>query len=66
MTKAGVAEHGKLAIVRAMQATGVRRIVVISAAPISTVPVARPAQPAESRSGEGFVMRNLITPFAKR
>jgi putative NADH-flavin reductase len=65
MTKAGVAEHGTLAIVRAMQATGVRRIVVVSAAPISTVPSPGRPNPSQRDPGEGFVMRNLITPFAK-
>ena len=65
MTKAGVAEHGTRAIVRAMQATGVRRILVVSAAPISTVPSPGRPHPPRHDPGEGFVMRNLLTPFAK-
>jgi uncharacterized protein YbjT (DUF2867 family) len=65
MTKAGVAEHGTQAIVRAMQATGVRRILVVSAAPISTVPSPGRPNPPRHDPGEGFVMRNLLTPFAK-
>jgi putative NADH-flavin reductase len=65
MTKAGVAEHGTQAIVRAMQATGVRRILVVSAAPISTVPSPGRPNPQRHDPGEGFVMRNLLTPFAK-
>jgi putative NADH-flavin reductase len=65
MTKAGVAEDGTRAIVRAMQATGVRRIVVVSAAPISTVPSPGRPNPPGRDPGEGFVMRNLLTPFAK-
>jgi putative NADH-flavin reductase len=64
MAKAGVAEQGTRAIIRAMDATGVRRLVVVSAAPISTV--ASPGRPHPPRrdSGEGFFMRYLLTPFA--
>jgi putative NADH-flavin reductase len=65
MTKAGVAEHGTREIIRAMQATGVRRIVVVSAAPISTVPSPSRPNPPRHDPGEGFLMRNLLTPFAK-
>ena len=61
----GVAWRGTLAIVGAMQATGVRRLVVVSAAPIGTVP--SPARPNPSRydPGDGFFMRHLGSPFAK-
>ena len=65
MAKAGVAEHGTRAIVQAMQATGVRRIVVVSAAPNSTVPSPGRPNPPRHDPGEGFFMRNLLTPFAK-
>jgi nucleoside-diphosphate-sugar epimerase len=65
MTRVGVAEHGTRAIVRAMQATGVRRILVVSAAPISTVPSPGRPNPPRHDPGEGFLMRNLLTPFAK-
>lgn len=64
MAKAGVAEHGTLAIVRAMDATGVRRLVVVSAAPISTVPSPGRPHPPRRDPGEGFFMRHLLTPFA--
>ena len=40
---AGIAAQGTRAIIRAMQATGVRRIVVVSAAPVGTV--ASPTSP---------------------
>jgi putative NADH-flavin reductase len=65
MAKAGVAEHGTRAIVEAMEAAGSQRILVVSAAPISTV--ASPGRPKPPRRdpGEGFFMRNLLTPFAK-
>jgi putative NADH-flavin reductase len=65
MAKAGVAEHGTRAIVEAMQATGVRRIVVVSAAPISTVPSPGRPHPPTRDPGEGFLMRHLGTPFFK-
>lgn len=65
MTKAGVAEHGTQAIIDAMQATGVRRILVVSAAPISTVPSPGRPTPPRRDPGEGFFMRNLFTPFAQ-
>jgi putative NADH-flavin reductase len=65
MAKAGVAEHGTREIVEAMQAARVRRVVVVSAAPISTVPSPGRPTPPRRDPGEGFFMRNLITPFAK-
>jgi putative NADH-flavin reductase len=63
MAKAGVAEHGTQAIVAAMQATGVRRIIVVSAAPISTMPSPGRPHPPSRDPGEGFFMRNLGTPL---
>jgi putative NADH-flavin reductase len=65
MAKAGVAEHGTGAIVAAMQASGVRRIIVVSAAPISTMPSPGRPHPPSYDPGEGFFMRNLGTPFFK-
>lgn len=65
MTKVGVAEYGTRAIVQAMQATGVRRVLVVSAAPISTVRSPGRPNPPRRDPGEGFFMRNLLTPFAK-
>jgi hypothetical protein len=48
-----------------MQATGVRRIVVVSAAPVSTVPSpARPHPPAHD-PGEGLVMGRVLTPLLR-
>jgi hypothetical protein len=59
---AGIAARGTRAIVAAMAATGVRRIVVVSAAPVSTVASpGRPDPPAHD-PGEGLVMRRVLTP----
>jgi putative NADH-flavin reductase len=65
MAKVGVAEHGTRAIVAAMRATGVRRILVVSAAPISTMPSPGRPHPPRHDPGEGFLMKYLATPFFK-
>jgi putative NADH-flavin reductase len=65
MAKAGVAEHGTRAIIEAMQAARVRRILVVSAAPISTVPSPGRPNPPRHDPGEGFFMRNVLTPAIK-
>jgi len=64
-TEAGVATTGTRAAIAAMQAAGVQRIVVVSAAPVGTVPsVARPHPPAHD-PGDGFFMRHLGAPMAR-
>jgi len=64
-SSAGIATRGTQAVAAAMDATGVKRLVVISAAPVGTVP--SPGRPAPPRhdSGDGFFMRNLGTRFAR-
>jgi putative NADH-flavin reductase len=64
-SEAGIASQGTRAIVDAMQATDVRRIVVVSAAPISTVPSPGRPKPPKHDPGDGFFMRNLFGPLAK-
>jgi putative NADH-flavin reductase len=61
----GVAWQGTQAIVQAMLATGVRRIIVVSAAPISTVPSPGRPRPPRYDPGDGFFMRHLFGPLAK-
>lgn len=65
INEAGIAARGTRAIVDAMQATGVRRIVVVSAAPVSTVPSPGRPNPPKHDAGEGFLMRYVLSPFIK-
>jgi putative NADH-flavin reductase len=61
----GIASRGTLAIVGAMRATGVRRVVVVSAAPVGTV--ASPGRPHPPRHdpGDGPVTRYVAMPLVK-
>src|SRR5262249_22673215 len=61
----GIASEGTRAIVRAMKAAGVRRIVVVSAAPVSTVPSPGRPRPPKHDPGDGFLMRHLLSPLTK-
>lgn len=64
-TDVGITSRGTRAIVAAMQAEHVRRIVIVSAAPVG--PVAVPGQPAPPKHdpGDGFFMRHLGARFAR-
>ena len=59
----GIATAGTRAIAGAMQAAGVRRIVVVSAAPVGLVASPRRPQPPKYDPGDGFVMRHLLNPL---
>jgi putative NADH-flavin reductase len=61
----GVAERGTRAVTEAMRATGVRRIVVVSAAPIGTVASPGRPHPPKYDPGDGFAMRYLLGPLVK-
>lgn len=61
----GIASQGTGAIVEAMQATGVRRLVVVSSASISTVPSPGRPKPPKHDPGDGFFMRHLGFPLLK-
>src|SRR5213593_4490004 len=63
--EAGVAWQGTRAIVAAMKATGVLRIVVVSAAPIGTVPSPGRPHPPKYDPGDVFFMRHLFSPLGK-
>jgi putative NADH-flavin reductase len=61
----GVAARGTRAIIQAMRAVSVRRIVVVSAAPIGTVPSPGRPNPPRHDPGDGFFMRHLLAPLTK-
>jgi len=62
---AGIASQGTRPIVAAMKATGVRRIVAVSAAPVGTVPSMSRPSPPKHDPGDGFFMRHLFSQIAK-
>lgn len=62
----GIAEAATTAIVRAMKAADARRIIVVSAAPVSTTPSPGRPRPPRHDPGEGVVMRTVLTPMIKR
>jgi putative NADH-flavin reductase len=61
----GVAWRGTQALTQAMHMAGVRRIVVVSAAPVGTVPSPARPEPPRHDPGDGFIMRNLAYPILK-
>jgi putative NADH-flavin reductase len=63
--EAGIASHGTRAVIEAMKATDVRRIVVVSSAAISTVPSPGHPSPPKHDPGNGFFMRHLVFPLLK-
>ncbi len=64
-SEAGVATQGTQAIAAAMKATGVQRIIVVSAAPIGTVPSPGRPDPPRHDPGDGFIMQHLLTPLTR-
>jgi putative NADH-flavin reductase len=63
---AGVAARGTEVITRAMRTAGVRRVIVVSAAPIGTVPSPGRPHPPRHDPGDGFIIRYLADPIVKR
>jgi putative NADH-flavin reductase len=63
--EAGVAWRGTQSIIDAADAMDVRRLVVVSAAPIGTVPSPARPNPPRHDPGDGFFMRQLGARFAK-
>ncbi|MFI9385932.1 NAD(P)-dependent oxidoreductase [Kutzneria sp. NPDC052558] len=61
-----ITSSGTKAIIDAMKATGTRRIVVVSAAPVSTTPSPERPNPPRHDPAEGFLMRNVLTPIVRR
>lgn len=65
MSQPGIASQGTRAIVRAMQATGTRRIVVVSGARIQTIPSPGNPNPPKHDPADGFFSRHLGARLAK-
>jgi putative NADH-flavin reductase len=64
--QAGITSAGTKAIIDAMKATGARRIVVVSAAPVSTTPSPDRPNPPRHDPAEGFIMRTVLTPIVRK
>lgn len=62
---AGITSRGTRAIVAAMQAENVRRIIIVSAAPVGPVPVPGQPKPPRHDPGDGFFMRYLGSPLTR-
>jgi putative NADH-flavin reductase len=60
----GIASRGTRAIVHAMQTTGTRRLVVVSAALVGPMPSPGRPRPPKHDPGDGFFMRHLLGPLA--
>lgn len=63
--EAGVTAPGTQAIVAAMRTAGVRRLIVVSAAPMGTVPSPARPNPPRHDPGDGFLMRHVLSPIMK-
>ena len=61
----GIATSGTRAMATAMDAAGVKRLVVISAAPVGTLPSPSRPTPPKHDPGDGFFMRHLGARFAR-
>lgn len=64
--EAGIASRGTRAVIDAMRVTGVRRLVVISSESMTTIPSPGRPNPPKHDPGEGFVLRYLVGPPARR
>jgi putative NADH-flavin reductase len=63
--EAGVAWRGTQAVIDAMDHTDTQRLVIVSAAPMGTVPSPARPRPPRHDPGDGFFMRHLGARFAK-
>ncbi|MGX6603309.1 NAD(P)-dependent oxidoreductase [Micromonosporaceae bacterium Da 78-11] len=63
---AGIVTRATNLFVPAMLATGVRRLVVISAAPVPTVPSPARPGPPKHVPGDGLMMRTILTPIIRK
>jgi putative NADH-flavin reductase len=64
--QAGIVAPATAAITRAMGCAGVRRLVVISAAPVGVVPSTHQPHPPRYDPGDDLVMRSVLSPLIRR
>ncbi|MGH3342819.1 MAG: NAD(P)-dependent oxidoreductase [Carbonactinosporaceae bacterium] len=64
--EAGIASRGTQAIVDAMKATDARRLIVISSESMVTIPSPGRPNPPRHDPGEGFILRYVVGPPARR
>lgn len=64
--ESGVTSRGTRVIIDALEAVGVRRLIVVSAAPVATVPSPGRPNPPRHDPGDGFLVRYLANPMIKR
>jgi putative NADH-flavin reductase len=65
ISEVGITTQGTRAIIAAMQTAKVRRLVVVSAAPVGTTPSPGNPNPPKHDPAEGFFMRHLLSPMIK-
>jgi putative NADH-flavin reductase len=64
--QAGIVARATAAITDAMACTGVRRLVVISAAPVGVMPSTHRPHPPRYDRGDDLLMRYLLSPLIRR
>jgi putative NADH-flavin reductase len=64
--QAGIVAAATAAIAHAMDSAGVRRLVVISAAPVGVVPSTHRPHPPRYDPGDDLLMRYLLSPLIRR
>jgi len=63
--EAGIASRGTRELIKAMEAAGTRRLLVISAAPIGSVPSPARPDPPRHDPGDGPFVSRVLTPIVK-
>jgi putative NADH-flavin reductase len=65
-SEAGVASAGTIAVIQAMKAAGARRLLVVSASPIATVPSPGRPHPPRVDPHADFLTGRVLTPVLKK